>query len=120
MVFTAIMFLIFRNYLPLFFTTDPAVIDIAANLLLIAALFQLFDGAQAVGLGILRGLGDVNVPTVLTFFAYWVIGIPTGYLLGIKMNLGIEGIWYGLTLGLLVSSLLLLWRYRQVLKKLEK
>lgn len=120
MTFTALLFLCLRNYLPLFFTTDPVVIDIASNLILIAALFQLFDGAQAVGLGILRGLGDVNIPTVLTFFAYWVIGMPTGYLLGIYLNMGIEGIWYGLTLGLLVSALLLLWRYKWVLKRLEK
>jgi len=48
-------------------------------LLIIAGFFQLFDGTQVVGLGVLRGIGDVNVPTIITFLSYWVIGIPLGY-----------------------------------------
>ncbi|MGK6353001.1 MATE family efflux transporter [Parapedobacter sp. DT-150] len=112
MGFTAFVFMVFNQYLPWMFTKDTLVIGIAAQLLVIAGLFQLFDGTQVVGLGILRGMGDVNVPTVITFVAYWVIGLPSAYLLGIPLGFGVQGIWYGLTLGLLTSSLLLYVRYR--------
>src|SRR5690606_7692510 len=103
----ALLFALLNQYLPGIFTKDTVVIGIAAQLLIIAGLFQLFDGTQVVGLGILRGLGDVNTPTLITFVAYCVIGLPVAYLLGIVWTLGVTGIWYGLTLGLLTSSLLL-------------
>ncbi|WP_342333367.1 MATE family efflux transporter [Pedobacter sp. FW305-3-2-15-E-R2A2] len=109
---TAILFIVANNLLPYIYTEDRAVINIAAQLLIIAGFFQLFDGTQVVGLGILRGIGDVNVPTFITFLAYWVIGIPLGYLLGIKLDLGVNGIWYGLTFGLLTASILLFFRFQ--------
>jgi MATE family multidrug resistance protein len=109
---TAILFIVANNLLPYIYTEDRAVINIAAQLLIIAGFFQLFDGTQVVGLGILRGIGDVNVPTFITFVAYWVIGIPLGYLLGIKLDLGVNGIWYGLTFGLLTASILLFFRFQ--------
>ena len=117
MSITAILFALCRSYIPLMYTTDLYVINIAAQLLLIAAIFQLFDGAQVVGLGILRGMGDVNIPTIITFFAYWIIGLPIAYLLGLKTNLEGIGIWIGLTLGLLVSAILLFFRYKLVVKR---
>lgn len=120
MILTAGLFWGLDEQLPWIFTKDLDVIAIAAHLLIIAAFFQLFDGTQVVALGILRGLGDVNTPTVLTFLAYWIVGIPVGYWLGIHLGYGIEGIWYGLTLGLLISSILLNWRYRYVIGKIEK
>jgi len=101
-----------NNLLPYIYTEDKAVIHIAAQLLIIAGFFQLFDGTQVVGLGVLRGIGDVNIPTFITFIAYWVIGIPLGYLLGITLNLGVNGIWYGLTTGLLTASILLFFRFK--------
>ena len=118
MSITAGLFIIFHQYLPMFYSKDMAVIEIAAGLLLIAAIFQLFDGAQVVGLGILRGLGDVNIPTIITFAAYWVVGLPFGYLLGIKLGFGVSGIWYGLCLGLLVASVLLFLRFQKLTKKM--
>ncbi len=118
MCLNAAVFIIFNQYLPWIFTKDTAVIAIAAQLLIIAGLFQLFDGTQVVGLGILRGMGDVNKPTLITFIAYWIIGLPIGYLLGITLGWGVKGIWYGLTLGLLASSLMLFIRYRRVVAKL--
>lgn len=121
LVFMAIAALLFaglNQYLPLIYTSDKAVINIAAQLLIIAGLFQLFDGTQVVGLGILRGLGDVNIPTFITFIAYWIIGIPVGYYLGIYLEMGANGIWYGLTLGLLVSAALLFARFHYFSKKL--
>jgi MATE family multidrug resistance protein len=118
MSITAALFMGLNNILPTFYSKDTAVIEIAAGLLLIAAIFQLFDGAQVVGLGILRGMGDVNLPTLITFMAYWVFGLPVGYYLGITLNFGVSGIWIGLTLGLLVASILLFLRFQKLSKKL--
>lgn len=117
MTLTASIFAIFNNYLPFIFTKDMAVVTIASHLLIIAGLFQLFDGTQVVGLGVLRGMGDVNIPTLITFIAYWIIGLPSGYFMGVHLGMGVEGIWYGLTMGLLTSSILLYWRYHIVIQK---
>ena len=118
MSFTAILFAGFNQYLPWIYTSDQAVINIAAHLLIIGGIFQLFDGTQVVGLGILRGIGDVNIPTLITFVAYWIIGLPVGYYLGISLGMGANGVWYGLTLGLLVSAGLLFIRFNFFSKKL--
>ena len=119
MTATAILFIGLHNVLPWMYTSDLAVITIASQLLIIAGIFQLFDGAQVVGLGILRGVGDVNIPTAITFIAYWIIGLPVAYVLGIEAGLGANGIWYGLTLGLLVSAGLLFVRFQLITRKLE-
>jgi MATE family multidrug resistance protein len=117
MFVTACIFTLGNNLLPWIYTSDRIVISIASQLLIIAALFQLFDGTQVVGLGILRGMGDVNIPTIITFLAYWVVGLPLGYLLGIPLHLGVKGIWYGLTLGLMTSAILLFFRFQFISKK---
>jgi len=117
MFVTACIFTLGNNLLPWMYTSDEVVIGIAAQLLIIAALFQLFDGTQVAGLGILRGMGDVNIPTIITFLAYWVVGLPLGYLLGIPLHLGVKGIWYGLTLGLMTSAILLFFRFQFISKK---
>lgn len=113
MTITALLFIAANNFLPYIYTKDTAVIGIAAQLLIIAGFFQLFDGTQVVGLGVLRGIGDVNIPTIITFIAYWVIGIPLGYVLGIVLGFGVNGIWYGLTFGLLTASTLLFFRFQK-------
>jgi multidrug resistance protein, MATE family len=114
---TALLFGLGNHFLPYIYTSDKNVIAIASQLLIIAAIFQLFDGTQVVGLGILRGMGDVNIPTVGTFLAYWVVGIPVGYILGLRMGWGVKGVWYGLVLGLMVSSALMYLRFRYISKK---
>ena len=114
---TAILFTFGNHILPWIYTSDENVIVIAAQLLIIAAFFQLFDGTQVVGLGVLRGMGDVNIPTFITFIAYWIIGLPVGYLLGIKFNMGVSGVWHGLVLGLLTASILLFIRFQLISKK---
>jgi MATE family multidrug resistance protein len=116
---TALLFTFGNHLIPWIYTSDENVIGFAAKLLLIAALFQLFDGTQVVGLGILRGMGDVSIPALITFIAYWIIGLPIGYFLGIKLGLGASGIWYGLTLGLMAASLLLYFRFNYFSKKLQ-
>ncbi|MDB5135606.1 MAG: family efflux transporter [Mucilaginibacter sp.] len=114
---TAIIFTLGNHLLPWIYTSDNSVILIAAHLLIIAAFFQLFDGTQVVGLGVLRGMGDVNIPTIITFIAYWIIGLPVGYVLGISYKLGVEGVWYGLVLGLLTASALLFMRFQIIGRK---
>ncbi|MCK7557706.1 MATE family efflux transporter [Chitinophaga sedimenti] len=119
MSITAILFLAFCNVLPRFYISDPGVIAIAAQLIVIAAFFQLFDGTQVVGLGVLRGLGDVRLPTIITFLAYWVLGLPIAWLLGFTLKFGVQGVWWGLSLGLMVASVLLFFRFHYKTKKLE-
>ena len=100
------------------FTDDLEVIGIASGLLIVAGLFQLSDGLQAVVLGGLRGLQDVNIPSVLTFIAYWIIGFPICYYLGKYTDLGTLGIWIGLFIALSSSALMLLLRFNYLSKKL--
>ena len=93
------------------FTNDPAVIAMGARLLLVAAAFQLFDGLQTVSTGALRGAGETKIPMIANFVAYWLIGLPAGYLLCFHMNWGALGIWIGLCAGLMMigSALLVAW-----------
>lgn len=118
MAFTGLVFMIFNHFLPTLYTSDPAVISIAASLLIVAALFQLSDGIQVVGLGALRGMGDVKLPTLVTFMAYWVIGLPCGYLLAFVLEFGEEGVWYGLLIGLSITAIILFIRFNSKSKKL--
>ncbi|MBO0359631.1 MATE family efflux transporter [Hymenobacter sp. BT186] len=102
-----------RFYIPHFYNHDPAVVAQAATLLLIAAAFQVSDGLQVVGLGALRGLEDVKVPSVVALLAYWVVALPLGYTLGFVFEMGNVGVWLGLLLGLTLVAGVLLWRFRQ-------
>ncbi len=114
----AILFFVFKNFLPTLYIDDDAVITTAASLLLIAGLFQLSDGIQVVVLGALRGLQDVKIPTYLTFVAYWIIGFPVSFILGKVLGFGSQGIWIGLFAGLTASAILLLMRFNYLSKKL--
>jgi MATE family multidrug resistance protein len=93
------------------FSADPAVITLAAQLLGVAALFQLFDGTQVVAAGALRGLTDVKLPTVITFIAYWLVSLPLGYGLAFHTSLGPRGVWIGLASGLACAAVLLTGRF---------
>tara|TARA_R110002072_G_scaffold32632_1_gene99342 strand:+ start:596 stop:1921 length:1326 start_codon:yes stop_codon:yes gene_type:complete len=89
---------------------EPArdqILAVGAGLLAMAALFQLVDGAQAVALGLLRGVQDTKVPMILAGISYWLVGIPVSYLLGFTMGLNGIGVWLGLVVGLGVAALLL-------------
>jgi len=106
-----ILFYFSNHLLPELYIHNPEVETIAATLILIAAFFQIFDGVQCVGLGILRGISDVKFPTAVTFIAYWIVGIPFGAFLAFQKNLNVQGIWIGLSFGLATSALLLAWRF---------
>ena len=105
MIVSALVFIIFRNYLPVLYVDDSSVINIASTLLIIAGLFQISDGIQAVGLGILRGIRDIKKPTIVTFISYWIISIPLSYFLGIEYEYGVYGIWIGLSVGLTLAAI---------------
>ena len=125
-IFFCLIFLIFNDYLPLLYL-DPGnsnnisdvneVLRIASKLLIIAGVFQLFDGIQAVVLGALRGMQDVNKPALIIFLSYGLIGFPTSYFLGFYTNLSVIGIWIGLMTGLFSSSLFLFLRFNYLSKK---
>jgi MATE family multidrug resistance protein len=118
MSFAAMLFILGRNFLPTLYIDDAQVIHQAAILLIVAGLFQLSDGVQVIALGALRGMSDVKVPTVITLIAYWIIGLPLGYVLGITLNLGALGVWYGLLAGLTIAAVLLFIRFNNLSKKL--
>lgn len=116
MFINGLIFVLFRETLPRIYISDPSVESIASGLLIIAAAFQLADGIQAVGIGILRGLSDIRIPTIITFVAYWVICLPLGYLLGLHTELGVTGVWIGLSTGLILSAILLTIRFQRITK----
>jgi MATE family multidrug resistance protein len=113
-----VMLVIFRDQLPLIFSEDPAVIQMASSLIIVAALFQISDGAQAAGLGILRGITDVRVPMIITFIAYWIIALPIGYFLGFILKMEVVGIWIGLLAGLSAAAVMLNLRFGIKVKQL--
>lgn len=94
------------------------VISIASTLLFIAAIFQISDTIQVVALGILRGMQDVRIPTIITFISYWIIAFPTSFYLSNYTDLASKGIWIGLLLGLSVSGALLYIRFNRLTNKL--
>ncbi len=89
----------------------PAIIAFGVILLGVAALFQLVDGAQVIALALLRGLQDTRVPMIFAAISYWVVGIPSSYVMGIVLGWGGAGIWMGLTVGLSFASVLLIYRF---------
>ena len=93
------------------FVRDPAVVTLATQLLVVAALFQFFDGGQVIGVAALRSLGDVKLPALITFAAYWVVAIPGGYLLGVHGGLGAVGVWIALAAGLAFAAVCLALRF---------
>lgn len=121
--FMSIMALIFisaKSYLPLLFTSDNDVVIIASKLLIVAAIFQVFDGLQVIMLGTLRGMADVKVPMLLAFVSYLLIGLPTSYILAFLLNAGPQGIWFGYLVGLGSAGIFFYFRFKYNLKKRHK
>ena len=114
----ALLFVVGRNLLPYLFTTDIEVVKIASGLLIVAAIFQLFDGLQVIMLSTLRGMADVTIPMFIAFLAYLLVGIPTSYIFAFVVDFGPQGIWFGYLVGLGTASILFYLRFKQNLKKL--
>jgi MATE family multidrug resistance protein len=113
----ALGFYLFRNILPTFYVSDVDVIQLASQLFLVVAIFQVFDGLQAVAIGTLRGLADTQWPSVLAFVSYWIFGLPIGYLLAFHLGVGPVGIWIGLLVGLMIASSLMAMRFLLLSKR---
>ena len=125
--FFALFFIATHDFLPWLYLNGNSpeisndvfeVVEIASNLILIAAFFQIADGVQAVVLGALRGIQDVIIPALLIFFSYGIIGFPISYYLGLKTDWSTSGIWIGLLTGLLLSAMLLVLRFQYLSQKL--
>lgn len=128
-VIFALLFVALHQILPVMFLdmddpvnwlTNQETIAIAADLLIIAAIFQISDGIQVVVLGALRGLQDVKIPMYITFVAYWVIGFPISYVLGEYTSLKAVGVWIGLLAGLTAAALFLYLRFDKITKRLAR
>ncbi len=103
-----------RQWIPHIYTDNETVIELASYLLLFAALYQISDALQVCANGCLRGFEDTGWPMVMTLFAYWGVGLPLGYVLGLTSLLvdpmGPAGFWIGLVAGLTTAAVLLGWR----------
>ncbi len=117
MLLMGLLFVLLRNFLPLLFTSDPAVIEVAAGLLVVGALFQVFDGVQVVLLGALRGMADVRIPMFIAFFSYILVSLPVSYLMAFMFHLGAPGVWIGFVFGLSTAAILFAFRLKHQVRK---
>ncbi|MBE5251512.1 MATE family efflux transporter [Mixta sp. Marseille-Q2057] len=115
---TALFTVIFRHQIAQLYTDNPAVITLAAQLMLLAAIYQFSDSIQVIGSGILRGYKDTRSIFFITFIAYWLLGLPTGYILAMTdwvfPRLGPAGFWCGFIIGLTSAAIMMLWRIRRL------
>lgn len=111
MSITALTFYFLRNQIPLLYTSDKEVIVVASRLIIMAAIFQVFDGLQVVMLGALRGLTDVKFAMIMAFISYILVSLPLSYFLAFTMNWGPEGIWVGFVVSLALAGILFLARF---------
>jgi len=109
---TAVLFMAFPGFVAGAYSSDPLVLALAATLIPLAGVFQVFDGIQVVASGVLRGVGDTRTPMVLNLLGFWCIGMPVGVWLGFGASMGPRGLWWGLVMGLSTVAVLLLLRVR--------
>jgi multidrug resistance protein, MATE family len=115
MVGSAALFVLAPRVLAGLYSLDPEVIAVATSLIVLGGFFAVFDGLQAVAIGVLRGVGDTRAPIVISMIGYWLVGLPVSVLLGFRFGLGPDGLWWGLVLGLAVTAPVLLSRVRHLL-----
>ena len=113
----AVMFMMAGTLIAGWFVTAPAIVTLAAQLLRMAAFFQIFDGIQVVCSGALRGFEDARVPMFIGILAYWVVALPVSYACAFRMGFGAQGIWFGFVMGLAVAAAAL---FVRVLLRLRK
>jgi len=116
MTAAALAFILAPGFLARLYTPDSGVLAIAASLIVLGGFFAIFDGLQAVCIGVLRGIGDTRAPVLLSLLGYWLIGLPVSLLLGFRLGWGPTGLWWGLVLGLAVTAAVLLARVQRRLR----
>lgn len=114
MTLAAVVFLLGKDLIPSLIVPDADVVAMASGLMLIAAVFQIFDGVQAVGIANLRGVQDVWIPTLIAFVSYWLISLPVGYVFGFPLDQGVIGVWYGFVAGLFTAAAALTFRFHRL------
>jgi MATE family multidrug resistance protein len=119
MLCAGLSFLLFPSAILRIFTFDPRVVATGVSLLLVAAIFQLFDGLQVVATGILRGAGDTRTPMVYNLLGHWLLGLPVGYALCFIWGKGVVGLWIGLSIGLIAVGAVLLWVWSRKVRSLK-
>jgi MATE family multidrug resistance protein len=112
MTLAAVLLLSAPDLLARVYTDEPRVLGLAAMLIPIAGIFQVFDGLQVVSAGVLRGVGDTRVPMLLNLVGFWLVGLPVSYVLGFVVEVGPAGIWWGLAAGIGLVAVLLVARVR--------
>ena len=115
----AFVFFLCHSLLPMIYTDNVQVITLASTMLILAAVFQISDGLQAVAAGALRGMQDVKFPAVIALVSYWGIMIPACYILAFPMHMGLQGIWIGFIIGLSLAAVLQLIRFRVMVRKVK-
>jgi len=120
MVITATLLLTIPDLLMAIYTDEPETIALGSRLLFIGAVFQLFDGVQVTGIGILRGLKDTKIPMYATIFAYWMVGLPCAYLLAYGLAWGPVGVWWGYVAGLGAAAVCHTLRFRHLLRQAQR
>lgn len=116
MCLTATVFMVFPEKLATILTQDPDVVAYSAGLLMLAGVFQISDGIQVLSIGALRGLKDTTRPMIINLIAYWLIGLPCGWLLAFEVGLEGRGLWWGLVIGLSVAAVLHSFRFQKLVR----
>ena len=114
---SATLFILAPGALARMYSGHAVVLSIASALIVLAGVFAVFDGLQAVAIGVLRGIGDTTAPVLISMVGYWVVGMPVSLALGFRYGLGPEGLWWGLVVGLAVTAPILLARVRGRLRR---
>ena len=116
MIASGLAFVLMPEELIRLFSDDPDVLRVGTSLLLLAAVFQLFDGIQGVITGTLRGIGDTRTPMLVNLLAHWLLGLPISYTLCFVIGWGVYGLWVGLSLGLIIVGVILLYVWTQKIR----
>ena len=119
-IISATAIILLRDYIPMIFTSDPATIELASNLLIFIGIFQISDGIQCVAIGVLRGIKDVKSIMIVASISYLLIGVPTSYICAFVLGFGAPGLWIGTIIGLSVAAILLVSRYRRVYMQIRR
>lgn len=114
MLLSAGFIVVFTESIAGLYTDDSLVLELAVSLLLVAAVFQVFDGIQVSAAGALRGYHDTRIPMVIGLFSYWLVGLPISWYLGLYLEVGPVGLWIGLVTGLVAAAFLLSHRYHRI------